>query len=76
MLENLEPPVKIASCKVRTVLEDLEAKDRDTLAKALVDQRWTPHALSVALEQRGLALAGKLIGRHQKRKCSCEQLGK
>ena len=76
MLENLEPTIKPRSCKVRTVMESLDTKDRDTLQKALTDSRWTAHALSVALEQRGLALAGKLIGKHRKRKCTCEQLGK
>jgi hypothetical protein len=76
MLENLEPNLKARTCKVRTILESLETKDRDTLSKALSDPRWTANGLSVALEQRGIALAGKLITKHQKRKCTCEQLGK
>jgi hypothetical protein len=76
MLENLEPIPKPRNCKVRTILQSLEPKDREILQKALTDPRWSAHALSVALGHRGLDLAGKLIGVHRKRKCTCEQLGK
>jgi len=76
MLENLEPITKPRTCKVRTVMDSLDTQDRETLAKALADPRWSPYALSLALEQRGLALADKLITRHRLRRCSCQQLGK
>ena len=31
MLEGLQPPKKIPACKVRTVLESLEPKDKEIL---------------------------------------------
>jgi hypothetical protein len=75
MLENLEPITPLRSCKVRTIMESLETKDRETLEKALVDPRWTPYSLSTALEKRGLALADKLIRKHLNAECTCKQLG-
>jgi len=76
MLENLEPSSNLRSCKVRTIIESLEAKDRAILERALTDSKWTPHSLSAALAQRGIALADKLIRKHQVARCSCQQLGK
>jgi hypothetical protein len=76
MLENLEPSFNLRSCKVRTTIESLEPKDRAILENALNDSRWTPHSLSTALAQRGIALADKLIRKHQVERCSCQQLGK
>lgn len=76
MLENLQPIAKLPSCKVRTITQSLEAKDRKILETALTDNKWTPHSLSVALEQRGIALADKIIRKHQLQRCSCAQLGK
>jgi hypothetical protein len=76
MLEDLEPSPNLRNCKVRTVIESLEAKDRAILEHALTDSKWTPHSLSTALAQRGIALADKLIRRHQVQRCSCQELGK
>jgi hypothetical protein len=76
MLENLEPVAIPRTCKVRTTIESLEPKDRAILENALSDSRWTPHSLSTALAQRGIALADKLIRKHQVERCSCQQLGK
>ena len=75
MLENLEPIALPRTCKVRTIMESLDTNDRATLVKALADPRWSANGLSVALEQRGVALAGKLITKHQQHRCSCEQSG-
>jgi hypothetical protein len=75
MLENLEPSSNLRSCKVRTIIESLEPKDRAILEKALTDNKWTPHSLSAALAQRGITLADKLIRKHQVQRCSCQQLG-
>jgi plasmid stability protein len=76
MLENLQPIAKLPSCKVRTLAESLEAKDRAILENALTDSKWNPNSLSVALKQRGIELANKLIRKHQLQRCSCAQLGK
>jgi hypothetical protein len=76
MLENLEPPVKLLSCKVRTISETLTEKDRKILLEALKDDKWTSYTLSVALSQRGISLGDKSIRKHQQSQCSCAQLGK
>ena len=75
MLENLQPIAKLPSCKVRTLAESLDAKDRAILESALTDSRWNPNSLSVALKQRGIELANKLIRKHQLEQCSCSKIG-
>lgn len=76
MLENLEPATKLLPCKVRTVAETLEPKDRKILEDALADEKWTPYSLSAALGQRGLILSDKSIRKHQMTQCSCSKVGK
>jgi hypothetical protein len=76
MLENLEPTVKVLSCKVRKVLEELDPKDRTILENAMNDDKWTAWSLSASLANRGLILNDKAIRRHQLKQCSCQQLGK
>lgn len=76
MLENLEPPVKLLSCKVRTISETLTAEDRAILLNAIEDDKWTAYTLSGALAKRGIQLGDKSIRKHQLNQCSCEQLGK
>jgi hypothetical protein len=75
MLENLQPTKKPPSCKVRTLAESLEAKDRAILESALTDSKWNPNSLSVALKQRGVELSNKLIRKHQLQECSCSKIG-
>lgn len=76
MLENLEPPVKLLSCKVRTISETLSIEDRKVLSEAVADDKWTAYTLSAALAQRGISLGDKSIRKHQQNQCSCGQLGK
>lgn len=75
MLENLEPTQKLLPCKVRTIAESLDAKDRGILENALTDSRWSPYSLSSRLSERGLILSDKSIRKHQLQQCSCKQLG-
>jgi hypothetical protein len=75
MLENLEPTPKLLPCKVRTIAESLDAKDRAILEKALTDSKWTPYSLSSRLSERGLVLSDKSIRKHQLQHCSCKQSG-
>jgi hypothetical protein len=76
MLENLEPTQKLLPCKIRTIAESLEAKDRAILESALIDTRWTPYALATALSDRGLLVSDRSIRKHQLQQCSCTKLGK
>jgi len=71
MLEGMEVQVKKQPCKVRTVLEGLEAKDKEILVKALADTQWTATALARELTSRGIAISEKPITAHKRKGCSC-----
>jgi hypothetical protein len=67
----MEPQTKKQPCKVRTVLESLEAKDKEILIKALADTQWTATALARELTSRGIAISEKPIMAHKRKGCSC-----
>lgn len=71
MLEGMEPQVKKQSCKVRTVLESLDVKDREILAQALADTQWTAGALARELTKRGIPISEKPVMAHKRKGCSC-----
>jgi hypothetical protein len=71
MLEGMEPQFKKQPCKVRTILESLESKDRDILNQALADSQWTAGALARELTQRGLPISDKPVLAHKRKGCSC-----
>ena len=71
ILDGLELPERIRSCKVRTTLDALDEADKEVLAKALENEKWKAATLSDALRQRGIELDGKLITRHRNKLCSC-----
>lgn len=72
MLEDLKPPVRQFPCKVRTVLADLDEKDKAILAHALKSvSDWPAKTLSNALKARGIQLIDSSIVRHREGRCSC-----
>jgi hypothetical protein len=71
MLEGMEPQVKKPSCKMRTILESLEAKDKEILIQALGDPKWTASSLSRELTKRGMAISEKPVMHHMRNGCSC-----
>jgi DNA-binding HxlR family transcriptional regulator len=71
MLEGMEPQVKKPNCKMRTILESLEAKDREILIQALNDPKWTASSLSRELTKRGMAISEKPVMYHMRKGCSC-----
>jgi hypothetical protein len=71
MLEGLQPPKKVPSCKVKTVLESLEAKDKEILKAALLDSDWKHITLSQELSKRGVFISEHPIRRHRIGNCSC-----
>lgn len=72
MLEGLTPPVKNWNCKVRTILGELDAKDKAILENALADyETWPAKTLANALTARGLKMTDNIITRHRKGLCSC-----
>lgn len=72
MLEDLTPPSRNLPCKVRTLLDTLDAKDQEILKKALGNSDWTTSALSRELTKRGFAISEKPITTHRAGRCSCE----
>ena len=72
MLENLEPPKKNFTCRIRTVMSNLEPKDAKILAEAVADSiNWRANTLSRALKQRGIEIGQESIRRHRDGSCSC-----
>ena len=71
MLENLKPPVRQFSCRVRTVLNSLESKDAKILEQALVSPDWAAKSLSNELKKLGLLLSDNAITNHRKKSCAC-----
>lgn len=72
LLSDLTPPVKQTSCKVRTLLENLEPVDAKILEQALADSvTWPARTLQVALSERKIIVSDISIGRHRKGQCSC-----
>jgi hypothetical protein len=75
MLEDLEPPVRQFSCRVRTVSESLDAKDAKILEQALISPDvWASRTLSIELKKRGLLVSDNAIGNHRKKSCACFRL--
>jgi hypothetical protein len=74
MLEDLTPPPhRLLTCKVATVLADLEVKDQKILLEALDDtDKWGHSPLSRALRSKGIQIADTTIARHRAGECRCE----
>ena len=72
LLDNLEPPKKNRSCKIRTVKNELDKKDQEALDSYLADlERWPAKSLSNALSSKGIIVTDNTITRHRKGICSC-----
>ena len=71
MLEGMEPQVRKSSCKVRTILETLDAKDQVILVNAISNDSWTAPALARELTARGIQITEKPIMIHRRKECSC-----
>lgn len=72
MLEGLQPPRKVYTCAVRTVLSTLDKADAAILTQALSDvELWPAKTLSKALRERSLMLSDNTIANHRRQACSC-----
>lgn len=75
MLEDLQPPKQVRSCKVRTLKEGLAVKDQELLETYVSDtETWTPHKLAIALGRKGLKIDHRQITAHRDHVCSCGEL--
>lgn len=72
MLENLKPVTIERSCKVRTVLDQLEVEDGKLLTQYLADSdTWSSNGLAKALNTRGVFISANTITKHRQGGCSC-----
>ena len=72
MLEGLTPPKRVMPCRVRDVLEDLNAEDKEILSNALADYKlWSARTLELELRKRGIMISDSSIERHRAGVCSC-----
>jgi hypothetical protein len=75
LLDDLNPPSPILNCKVRTILQSLDDKDRAILEEALANlEAWKTETLAVALTKRGLTINSKTLSRHRLGQCSCSKI--
>lgn len=72
LLDDLsQPPAKQWSCRVRTLSNEFDKKDKEIFDKAILDPNWPAATLSAALAKKGISIAGSIITRHRKGECSC-----
>lgn len=72
MLEGLKPTQKELSCKVRTILLQLDAKDAELLEGYLADtDTWPANTLSKALKTRDVHVSPNTLLKHRVGSCSC-----
>jgi hypothetical protein len=74
MLEGLVPPQKIAPCRIKQVLETLDAKDQAILEQSVANPDWPVSTLSRELQKRGITLGDKAIAAHRKGHCQCSKI--
>jgi hypothetical protein len=71
MLEGMEPQVRKVPCKVRTILESLDAKDQVIFVNAISNDSWGAGSLARELTARGILISEKPILAHRRKACSC-----
>jgi hypothetical protein len=71
MLEDLTPPVREHTCKVRTIAKGLSDTDRGIFLEAVDNPVWGFKTLSNELSKRGIVLTDSGIAKHRRLQCSC-----
>jgi hypothetical protein len=71
MLENIAPQSRQYPCKINTILQNLEEKDKKILIEALESPLWNNSALTTALNERGLKISRYSVDSHARKRCSC-----
>lgn len=71
MLEDLKPPTKQHACKIRTIAQQLEEKDREIFLEAVMSEAWRYKTLSDELAKRGIAVIDASIKAHRIKACGC-----
>jgi hypothetical protein len=71
MLEDLSLPVKLYSCRVRTVREEMSESDGQILEDAVMNPAWPCKTLQNELLKREIKLSDTVIKNHREKRCSC-----
>ena len=73
MLEGMNPPTKThGTCKVGTIGNTLEPKDKEILFAAVANEKdWPVKTLSKALAERGLQISDSPLYNHRAKACAC-----
>jgi hypothetical protein len=71
MLEDLSLPIKITSCRIRTIKNELSEKDAVILEEAVMNPDWPCKTLSNELAKRGTNASDLSIKNHREKRCSC-----
>lgn len=71
MLEDLKLPVKISSCRVRTLKDEMADKDAQILEQAVMNPEWPCKTLQNELLKRDIKLSDTSIKNHREKRCSC-----
>lgn len=68
-----ETPSKERACRVRSLLLEMDPKDRSDVEGVLaLPPEAAPHlAIQRALKRRGLSVSTSVISRHRRGECSC-----
>jgi hypothetical protein len=75
ILSNLKPRHEGKPCKVGQILNELEPEDAHILATALGDYKaWSHRALTIALNDRGIAVTAETVRSHRTNVCACRRL--
>jgi hypothetical protein len=71
MLEDLKLPVKVYSCRVRTVADEISDKDASIFEAAVMNPEWPCKTLQNELLKRGVKISDTAIKQHREKRCSC-----
>lgn len=74
LLDDLQPAKgRVYPCRVRTIAESLDEKDRAVFIEAINSTRWGMEALAAELTKRGLGISRYSIAKHRGETCSCSK---
>jgi hypothetical protein len=71
MLEDLQIPRRITTCRVRTLRDELSDKDSVILEAAVMNPEWACKTLSNELLKRDIKISDTAIKHHREKRCSC-----
>lgn len=71
LLDDLSLEAKRRTCKVQTVAQEMDDKDRAIFLDAVMDLRWPAKRLEGELKKRNVQISDTPINAHRGKTCSC-----